>query len=81
MSLLNINNYIKNLDVEYQNLVQDVIKFALLLLTVNYLSSSVMSKNNPLCLKSEHLLEVFQVVVLYLVFYHLVLNKFVLQQD
>lgn len=81
MSLLNVNNYIQNLDVEYQNLVNDVIKLALLLLTVNYLSSSIMSKNNPLCLNREHLLEVFQLVVLYLVFYHLVLNKFVLKQD
>ena len=81
MSLLNINHYIKNLDTEYQNLIHDIIKFALLLLTVNYLSSSVMSNNNPLCLKKNHLIELFQVVVLYLVFYHLVLNKFVLKQD
>jgi len=81
MSLLNINHYIKNLDTEYQNLIHDVIKFAVLLLTANYLSSSIMSKNNPLYIKTDHLLEIFQVVVLYLVFHHLVLNKFVLNQD
>ena len=81
MSLLNINKYIKNLDIEYQNLVNDIIKYALLLLTINYLSSSIMTNNNPLNLNSEHLLEVFQIVVLFLVFYHLVINKFVLNQE
>ena len=81
MSLLNINKYIKNLDIEYQNLVHDIIKYALLLLTINYLSSSIMTKNNPLNLNSEQLLEVFQIVVLFLVFYHLVINKFVLSQE
>ena len=79
MVLSIVNNFINNLDNEYENLINDVIKFGLFFLVAHLLSDNL-SKNNPLK-NTDNLVELFQVVVLFLLSYHLIVRKFILVKE
>lgn len=72
-----LRDFVDSLEPEYQHLFHDLTKIALVYLVLKYLGKSLLSEKNPFT-NMKMIDELMQVIVLGLVLYHLIINKFLL---